>query len=313
MKKILLTFLLTSGLFLFLNRYVYSANPQCDAAGGRCDYACGANEKAILGNLDCDPTLPRKTCCIQVTPGPPITPSPGTGALDTLDMMDNIPGITCGIPFNPKIEPAKDKNKACIYSEFKCEGIINKDLTQLIVNVVGKIPFVGGIISGIWNNCLQAEQRIKAYQDNLKSPCIFGEIQNINGNLLCVTKEIVAGNVQVAKMCNDYVKSAPDLSECLDCAGHGKYYSGVGCVSMNLTSFISETLLGLGVSLGGLFALLCIIYSAFRIQTSQGNPETIKKAQETLTSCILGLILIIFAIFILRLIGVDILRIPFLK
>ena len=55
---------------------------------------------------------------------------------------------------------------------------------------------------------------------------------------------------------------------------------------------------------------MCIIYSAYLIQFSRGNPERIKKAREYLTSCIMGLLLIIFSIFILRLIGVDILRIP---
>ena len=38
--------------------------------------------------------------------------------------------------------------------------------------------------------------------------------------------------------------------------------------------------------------------------------EKIKKAQDLLTSCIMGLMLIIFAVFILRLVGVNILRIP---
>ena len=46
------------------------------------------------------------------------------------------------------------------------------------------------------------------------------------------------------------------------------------------------------------------------MQTSQGNPEKLKKAQEMLTSCIMGLMLIIFSVLILRLIGVDILKIP---
>jgi len=66
----------------------------------------------------------------------------------------------------------------------------------------------------------------------------------------------------------------------------------------------------MGIGLAGLIALLCIIYAAFMIQISSGNPERIKKAQELLTSCIMGLMLIIFSVFILRLIGVDILKIP---
>ncbi|OGK18099.1 hypothetical protein A2866_03150 [Candidatus Roizmanbacteria bacterium RIFCSPHIGHO2_01_FULL_39_8] len=93
-------------------------------------------------------------------------------------------------------------------------------------------------------------------------------------------------------------------------AGAGGIWTSLGCIESTLSSFISKTVMSLGVSLAGIFALLCIIYSAFQLQTSQGNPEKIKKAQELLTSCIMGLMLIIFSIFILRLIGVDILKIP---
>jgi len=46
------------------------------------------------------------------------------------------------------------------------------------------------------------------------------------------------------------------------------------------------------------------------MQSSQGNPEKLKKSQDMITSCIMGLMLIIFSIFILKLIGVDILKIP---
>jgi hypothetical protein len=64
-----------------------------------------------------------------------------------------------------------------------------------------------------------------------------------------------------------------------------------------------------GVGLAGIAAFLCIIYAAFILQTSRGNPERIKKAREYLTNCIIGLLIIIFAVFVLRLIGVDILQI----
>jgi hypothetical protein len=77
-----------------------------------------------------------------------------------------------------------------------------------------------------------------------------------------------------------------------------------------LAGFISVTLLGWGVGLAGLIALACIIYSTFVLQTSGGNPERIKKAREYLTSCIVGLLLIIFSVFILNVIGVNILQIP---
>jgi len=98
--------------------------------------------------------------------------------------------------------------------------------------------------------------------------------------------------------------------DCLNCANRGGVYSGIGCLSTNFKQFIEETIFKLGIGLAGGLSLLCIIYAAFMMQSSQGNPEKLKKAQELITSCIMGLMLIIFSIFILKLIGVDILRIP---
>jgi hypothetical protein len=64
------------------------------------------------------------------------------------------------------------------------------------------------------------------------------------------------------------------------------------------------------LSIAAFIAIGCIIYAAVQIQLSQGDAEKLKKARETLTSCILGFMLIIFSVFILRVIGVDILQIP---
>jgi len=109
------------------------------------------------------------------------------------------------------------------------------------------------------------------------------------------------------KLCEKYTNNQ---QQCINCANQGKLYTALGCIPLDIGVFVKETLFQLMLGIAGFIALMCIIYSAFQIQTSAGNAEKIKKAQELLTSCIMGLMLITFSVFILKFIGVDILKIP---
>lgn len=118
--------------------------------------------------------------------------------------------------------------------------------------------------------------------------------------------------------CNKYIRgtaqekiNSKEFIKCSDCFSNGGYYSAIGCIYFSdWKTFFEKNIFGTLIGLAGFIALICIIYSAFQLQLSQGSAEKIKKAQELLTSCIMGLMLIIFSVFILRLIGVDILKIP---
>lgn len=116
----------------------------------------------------------------------------------------------------------------------------------------------------------------------------------------------------VGTMSEDAKKAAVKEQDlCVRCArDQGGIYTGMGCIPSSLGDFISNFVLRIGIGIAGFISLLCIIYSAILLQVSQGNPETIQKARDQITSCIIGLVMIIFSVFILRLIGVDILRIP---
>ena len=76
-----------------------------------------------------------------------------------------------------------------------------------------------------------------------------------------------------------------------------------------MNAFI-EWLLPYLFGIAGGISFLLMIYGFILMGTSQGDPKKVEGAKETVTSAITGLLVCIFAIFILRLIAIDILHIP---
>ncbi|MGI6776171.1 MAG: pilin [Patescibacteria group bacterium] len=95
--------------------------------------------------------------------------------------------------------------------------------------------------------------------------------------------------------------------------GSGKgVQTALGCIPtdpIDLVKWLFPYLLGFG----GLAAFGLIVFSGFQLMTSSGNPQKIQGAKETITSAVTGLIFIILSLFLLRLIGVDILGLPGLE
>lgn len=154
-----------------------------------------------------------------------------------------------------------------------------------------------------------ADSITKFFIDTFKIPsnyCKEGTVATTGtAGCTCLDKRLEL----ISRLC--LMTSPQEQSSCLSCVTGGKgIWTAIGCVESDLSSFIKNTVLGWGIGLAGGLAMLCLIYSAFTMQSSQGNPEKLKKAQEMLTSCIMGLLLIIFSVFILKLIGVDILKLP---
>jgi hypothetical protein len=82
--------------------------------------------------------------------------------------------------------------------------------------------------------------------------------------------------------------------------------TAIGCILTSLAGFVKDFLkFILGIS-GGL-AFLMMLLGTFQMLTSAGNPETLQAGRDRLTSAIIGLLFVIFAVLLLRIIGVDIL------
>ena len=85
--------------------------------------------------------------------------------------------------------------------------------------------------------------------------------------------------------------------------------TALGCIpigSGNFTTWILKYLFGIA---GGI-AFLLMVYGFILVATSGGDEKKVAGAKETITSAIVGLLVCIFAVFILRLVAVNILNIP---
>ncbi|MBI4067354.1 hypothetical protein HY407_03145 [Candidatus Gottesmanbacteria bacterium] len=89
----------------------------------------------------------------------------------------------------------------------------------------------------------------------------------------------------------------------------GAYWTVAGCLSTKPEMFVKSVLNVVFAVSGGL-AFLAFIGGSALVLTSSGNPEKLNNGKSIVISSILGLLLIIFSVFILRFVGVDILRIP---
>jgi len=97
---------------------------------------------------------------------------------------------------------------------------------------------------------------------------------------------------------------------CTTVSGGTGINSAIGCINVSSLSGFTGWLLTWGIGVAGGIALLLILYSAFLITTSAGDPKKLQAGQEQLTSAVTGLVLVIFSIFILKVIGVDIFKLP---
>ncbi|MCL4353726.1 pilin [Patescibacteria group bacterium] len=87
-------------------------------------------------------------------------------------------------------------------------------------------------------------------------------------------------------------------------------HTAIGNINVSSPDKFVTALFGVILSLSGGIAIILIIVSGYNLMFSQGNPEKVQGAKETLTSAIVGLLFIILSLVILQVIGVDILKIP---
>jgi hypothetical protein len=72
--------------------------------------------------------------------------------------------------------------------------------------------------------------------------------------------------------------------------------------STTVDSFMSSVI-ALAVPLSAISAFVLLVFAAYRLMTSQGNPDKLKEAQEVITNAIVGFLFILLSVVILLLIS----------
>jgi hypothetical protein len=85
--------------------------------------------------------------------------------------------------------------------------------------------------------------------------------------------------------------------------------TALGCFPTQPSAII-QWILKYAIMAAGSIGFLLMLYASFQMMTSAGDPEKLKAGQQLLSSAIIGILLIVFSLFILKFIGADILKIP---
>ena len=113
--------------------------------------------------------------------------------------------------------------------------------------------------------------------------------------------------------CNQAVNPTPaDWDQCNICISQPRsYWTVLGCLSTDPSGapFVKSILTVVFAVSGGL-AFLSVLMGSVTVLTSAGDPLRLRAGKDMLTNSLMGLFLIIFSIFLLRVVGVEILRIP---
>lgn len=89
--------------------------------------------------------------------------------------------------------------------------------------------------------------------------------------------------------------------------------TAIGCINadgIGGDKGIVSQIFKLGTGIAGGIAFLLILFGGFQIMTSTGNPEKLNEGKELIASAITGLLMILFSVFLLTFIGVNLLCIP---
>lgn len=97
--------------------------------------------------------------------------------------------------------------------------------------------------------------------------------------------------------------------ECVQCILSGNWWTVVGCIPTGQGGFV-QTIVNLITGIAGGISFLIMLKGAALMMTSQGDPHQVEAGKSSMTKGAAGLLIVIFATVILRIMASDILRLP---
>lgn len=242
----------------------------------------------------------------------------------------DIPGATCGAPdsiFSFCCDPqrvseyARKKSIDSLGPAVKIPGIrgvVNDILDNIFSDDLGFYTTICGDgavaveAKGNDNGDLQAEK------DEVGRYILFDLNDNkpdrASANCMCISLDEYEDNINAGEESNLYLNSYNSCKGVLE-NGSDEVFSkcilelnkcedgiptAFGCIAPTLQGFINDLLFKIGLSLAGVFTFLCLLYGAFLIKISAGNADRINKGKELIKNCLVGLLFIVFSVFILN-------------
>ncbi len=129
------------------------------------------------------------------------------------------------------------------------------------------------------------------------------------------TSSTSTGTYKRFELCNQIMDGAMK-QQCLNCmtgstssSKEPGVWTAIGCIGRDPES-ITESLIRLGIGMGGGLCLITCLAGGFLLTTSEGNPKKVEEAKDMITGAIIGLLFVLFSVIILQFIGVTIFHIP---
>lgn len=159
---------------------------------------------------------------------------------------------------------------------------------------------------------LDEEGCVATDEDACWESCVFsgGNTYSCNPDGLgCVTVTGLGGDFTDPAVCESTCVPPQTSNTEIKCTSGGieGIDSAIGCIPIGVDVALWRFMIRWAIGIASGISFLLILYAGFLLITSSGHPGKIQAGKELLISAITGLILLIFSVWLLRVIGADIL------